>query len=56
MFFSSLGGAVLSLVTGSFSGFQIMIVCAVYMAAVLAVQRVFAYQKKREIIKQGTEQ
>lgn len=56
MFFSSLGGAVLSLVTGSFSGFQIMIVCAVYMAAVLAVQRVFAHQKKRELLKQNTEQ
>ena len=48
MCFSSLGGAVLSLVTGSFEGFEIMIVCAVYMAAVLAVQRIFAHQKRRD--------
>ena len=49
MFFSSLGGAVLSLVVGMFTGFEIMWLCMAFVAAALILQRVFVSLKKKEI-------
>ena len=48
MFFSSLGGAVLSLVIGMFSGFEIMWICTLFLGVALLFQRMFVAFKKKE--------